>query len=236
MPHKRKTEHLMKNHWLLLPWSTRLKWTQQICCKRLIFRRLTLVTRVTFIIWPHKDELSSRSRCFRVRFLLTVRWARRCHAMHRNTWASSGHIWILMHIWARQRAQRVWMPRNMVSGHSIGLIRYTKFCVNIALCCVFYLKLTFNFMLNFNIQIHYVDANASSGSAKGAYVILSSRLLRRLEKISLISRTKTLSVVFGVSEIFFQRSLNVLCKNFSLSSEQIQYLSWDQVHFLFSTI
>lgn len=64
-----------------------------------------------------------------------------------------------------QRVQRVWMPRNMVSGHRIGLIglqNLSEMC-NHSLMLQFIIKLTF--MLNFHIQIHYVDANASSGSA-----------------------------------------------------------------------
>lgn len=128
MPHNRKTwsEHLMKNHWLLLPWSRSLKWIQQICCRRLIFPRLTLVTRVTFIIWPHKDELSSRSGCFQVRFYSQFGEPDNVMQCIATLCASSGLIWILMHIWERQR---VWMPRNMVLGHSIGLIRFTKFYV-----------------------------------------------------------------------------------------------------------
>lgn len=77
---------------------------------------------------------------------------------------------------------------------------------------------------------------------KGARVILNSRLLRRLEKNLFTRRTKkeTLSVVFQLSEIFFfQRSLNVLRTNFTLNSEQLQYLVvWTRYSFffLFSTI
>lgn len=73
-------------------------------------------------------------------------------------------------------------------------------------------------------------------------MILNSRLLRRLEKNLFTRRTKkeTLSVVFQLSEIFFfQRSLNVLRTNFTLNSEQLQYLVvWTRYSFffLFSTI
>lgn len=72
---------------------------------------------------------------------------------------------------------------------------------------------------------------------KGARVILNSRLLRRLEKNLFTRRTKkeTLSVVFQLSEIFFfQRSLNVLRTNFTLNSEQLQYLVvWTRYSFFF---
>lgn len=68
-------------------------------------------------------------------------------------------------------------------------------------------------------------------------MILNSRLLRRLEKNLFTRRTKkeTLSVVFQLSEIFFfQRSLNVLRTNFTLNSEQLQYLVvWTRYSFFF---
>lgn len=60
------------------------------------------------------------------------------------------------------------MPRDVVSGHHIGLIGLQNLSemasVTIALCFFCHHRLTF--ILNFHIQIHYLDANASSGSAK----------------------------------------------------------------------
>lgn len=62
-----------------------------------------------------------------------------------------------------QRVQKVWMPRNMVSGHHIGLIGHQNLSEKTSVA-LFHLNLTF--MLNFHIQIDYVDTNANSGSAK----------------------------------------------------------------------
>lgn len=69
-------------------------------------------------------------------------------------------------------------------------------------------------------------------------VTLISWLLCRLGKKtnSLSADLKYSALCFKFERFYFQRSLNVLCIEFALSSEQIQPMSLDQVHILFSTI